>query len=386
LNGLGVGVYLRTMANELFRSADLLIRRVDGHGSPCCVVTFDSFTDLRTLDRPGFAEDFLRMRGIDAIHVIPRDNDWYQYPEMTHAMAAVRAVSQTYGRVVTYGSSMGAYAAIRLAGLAGAHAVFALSPQFSIDRTLVPWERRWIQSSASFRNVWERSLPLPDIAEAYVFFDPDSLDRRHIAPLARRFGFTAVHVGGGGHPVTGYLAEIGLLQEAVIEVCQGPLNLAGFAEALRERRKLSAQYHLMLATRTSRYRPGRRAELAREAARLAPDSPMILSRVGVLLSQARRFTESFAMHRRTLTLAPGHPNMLYNQSISLESVGDLEAALQAMEEASRSSGGAAIYDARLHDLRKAVARRASAGPLARTFGRIVRQLGRLRSHSTGVPT
>ncbi len=386
MNGFGVGVYQRAMADELFRSADLLVRRVDGHRSACCVVTFDSFTDLRTLDRPGFAEEFLRTRGIDAIHIIPRDNDWYQYPEMTQAMAAVRAVSETYARVVTYGSSMGAYAAIRLAGLAGAHVVFALSPQFSIDRSVVRWERRWMESSASFRDVWERRLPFPEVGEAYVFYDPDSLDRRHIAPLTKLFKFTAVPVAGGGHPVTGYLAEIGLLQEAILEACHGPLNLNAFASALRDRRKLSAQYHLMLATRTSRYRPARRAELAREAARLAPDAPMILSRAGVLLSQARRFNEAFAMHRRTLTLAPGHPNMLYNHSLSLEAVGDVEAALQAMEEASRSSGGASIYNARLQDLRRIVARRTNAGPLARTLGRVMRKIGRLRSGSSGVPT
>ena len=53
-------------ATELFRSDDLLVRRVGGFGGPICYVTFDSYTDHRTLDRPGFGEHHFRARGIDA--------------------------------------------------------------------------------------------------------------------------------------------------------------------------------------------------------------------------------------------------------------------------------------------------------------------------------
>ncbi len=60
---------------EIFRSAELLVKDLRRHTSACCVV--DSYTDNRTLDRPGFGEVFFGTNGIDAIHIIPRNNDWY---------------------------------------------------------------------------------------------------------------------------------------------------------------------------------------------------------------------------------------------------------------------------------------------------------------------
>ena len=84
----------RGTTTELFRSNDLLVKRVGGYSPDACVVTFASFTDHRTLDRAGFGEHFLRTREIDAIHVLSRENDWYQYPETPDAMAAIHAATR----------------------------------------------------------------------------------------------------------------------------------------------------------------------------------------------------------------------------------------------------------------------------------------------------
>jgi pimeloyl-ACP methyl ester carboxylesterase len=340
------------MAEELFRSDDLLVRAVLGHDSACCVVTFDSFTDFRTLDRPGFGEAFLQASGIDAIHVLSRDNDWYHYPEMAEAMACVHGAAAAYPRVVTYGSSMGAYAAIRFAGLVGAHAVLALSPQFSIDRATVPWERRWLACSKRFDNRWERALPLPAVAEAYVIYDPVNADKRHIALLAARFAFTAIGIRFGGHPVTGLLAELGLLQELAIAVCQGRLDEAGFTSRVIGQRHQSPQYLINLSDGTpAKYRDQRLA-LLRCALQLAPDNPGVMCCLAIELARADYFAEALALHRRTLELAPDHPNMLLHYSASLEWSGDSPAALAVMEQLNQLTHGAPIYRARLAKLRK----------------------------------
>jgi tetratricopeptide (TPR) repeat protein len=336
---------------ELFRSGDLLVRHIAGHHSACCVVTFDSFTDYRSLDRPGFGEHFFAGAGIDAIHVIPRDNHWYQYADMAEAMARVREAASRYARVVTYGSSMGAYAAIRLAGLAGAHAVLALSPQYSIDPVIVPWERRWPDSSARFRSVWERRLPFDAPAATYVVYDPADNDRRHIALLARRFDFHKIGIPGGGHPVTGYLNDVALLRETVLAVCHGTFDPEAFGREALARRPRSAQYLLTQTKGTSHRRRHERVAVMREAYRLAPENPGIVSRLGVVLALAGQFEEALAMHRRALELAPDHPNLLQNQSFSLEASGDLRGALAVMERLDAQTGGAAMYQARLARLR-----------------------------------
>jgi len=97
---------------ELFRSDNLLVRQVAGFGSDVCYVTFASYTDDRRLDRPGFGEEHFTGRGIDAIHVLSRDNRWYQHPELDEALRAVAGAVAGYVRVIAYGSSMGGLVAM----------------------------------------------------------------------------------------------------------------------------------------------------------------------------------------------------------------------------------------------------------------------------------
>ena len=65
-------------ATSLFRDGDLAVRHHGGRGGDACVVTFDPFTDVMDLDRPAFGEALFDQEGIDAVHVLSRDNRWYQ--------------------------------------------------------------------------------------------------------------------------------------------------------------------------------------------------------------------------------------------------------------------------------------------------------------------
>ena len=169
------------VAEEIYRSADLLVRARTGCDSAFCVVTFDSFTDRRTLDREGFGEAFFASRGVNAIHVLSRDNDWYLLPDIELALAAAAKAAGSFDRVSAYGSSMGAYAAIRLGGLAGATTAIALSPQFSIDPRLVPFEDRWDPDARRLDYEIERRLALKGfVASADIFYDPADRDARHV--------------------------------------------------------------------------------------------------------------------------------------------------------------------------------------------------------------
>ena len=330
---------------ELFRSTNLVVRRIGGFSRSACVVTFDSFTDDRTLDRHGFGQGFFQAREIDAIHVIARENDWYQYVEMADAMAAVHAATRAYGRVVTYGSSMGAYAAIRLAGLAGAHVALALSPQFSIDPAIVPFEYRWEEAGLRVRPVWERTLPYPVLEQAYVLYDPDDLDARHMALFDRQFQFTHVQLPGAGHPVTGYVAELGLLEGMVQQACRGTVDVPALQAAAWERREQSPQHFMVQATRA--HERAVKIELLQRAACLAPGNPDVRCRLGIQLGKAGRFEEAVAAHTASLEVAPGHPNLLLHFSYTVERRGDIAGALAVMQEALANSGGAALYQTRV---------------------------------------
>src|SRR5579871_5724999 len=212
-------------AEELFRSDDLLVRARLGFPSPCCVVTFHSYTDERTLDREGFGEEFLASRDINAIHVISRDNYWFLLPDIEPALDAAAKVARGFDRVSSYGSSMGAYAAIRLGGFAGATTAIALSPQFSIDPEVVPFEKRWGPDAARVDHAMERRLGRRGfVAAADIFYDPTDQDARHVELYREHVAVRDIRLPQCGHPVTGFLSDVGLLQRAVLEAARGALD------------------------------------------------------------------------------------------------------------------------------------------------------------------
>ena len=336
----------------LFRSPNIAVRTVGGFGSSCCVVTFDSFTDARTLDRPGFGEAFFRSRGIDAIHVISRENDWYQYPEMEAAMRPVHAASRAYRRVVTYGSSMGAYAAIRLGGLAGAHCALAMSPQYSIDPAVTPFERRWPGSRERFAPVWERRLPFPALEEAYLVYDPNDPDGRHAALFQRDLAFTSVPLKQAGHTASGYLQEVGLLQDVVLSVCDRTFDVPAVIAEAWHRRERSPQHFIARAEQSRK--PAERLALFEQAVRMAPDHIACISGLAVELSRAGRFADSLAWHRKAVSLDPVHPGRLSLYSLTLERSGDYAAALAVLEEVAVMTNGTLLNAGRLQALRDRV--------------------------------
>lgn len=351
------------MTETLFRNDDIEVRRRAGHGGRCCVVTFDSFSDVGTFDRPGYGEAFLDRSGIDAIHVIGRDNDWYQYPQMPAAMQAVRGVTADYGRVVTYGSSMGGYAALRLAGLVGAHAVFALSPQFSINPRRVFWERRWPDSAQRFQDVWESTLPWPKPPEAFIVYDPRTPDGRHTALLQARIRCRAIALPFTGHPVTGFLAEVGLLQHAILAICDATFDWQGFTRTALAQRAQSPQALVERASVDWRLSRRQRIAMMRDAVQRAPDSAMAACRFGQQLARCKLFDEAVAMHRRAIELEPAQPYFAWAGSFCLEAMGLLEQALAMMEGVPPEALTQERYRRRLAYLRARLAGSKPATPL-----------------------
>ena len=114
---------------EIYRSNNILVRSAVINDRDPVVVTFEHYDIGKGFDRFGFGEQFLLSQGISAVHVLGSGNDWYQYDDIFDALGAVRAVTADARRTITYGSSMGGYAAVRLADASGADAVLALSPQ-----------------------------------------------------------------------------------------------------------------------------------------------------------------------------------------------------------------------------------------------------------------
>ena len=317
------------MVTEVFRSSELAVRAVREFGSPACVVTFDSYSDDRSLDRRGFGEEFLRSRSIDAIHFVSRENDWYQYPEMPAVTAAVAELVKGYARVVAYGSSMGGYAAIRFGGLTGASVALAISPQFSVDPRCVRFERRWRYDSERIDFTLERTLTAPFVKTAYIVYDPRDADRRHAELFRRRTRVIGVPLANVGHPATGALAEAGLLSELMLDVIADRFDAGELARRMSLEQKTTPQFYLVMSQRARSVRA--QVAYAGKAAAMAPNHFGLIAHHASLLAARGRFAEAEIAFARASALMPDSPFLLYKLTEFHEQRGDLKSAIEAAE-------------------------------------------------------
>lgn len=264
------------------------------------------------------------------MHVIPRANDWYQHPEMPAAARLVSEIAAGYQRVVAYGSSMGGYAAIRFGRAVGASLALALSPQFSIDPAVVPFETRWAGDSKRLDFALERRWEPAFVERSYIIFDPYTPDRRHVELFAGRSEIVAIEIPDGGHPCTGFLVELGLLQQAVLAVLDATLDADWLKREARALRKQSAQFYLALSMRA---RPlSWQLAFARRAAQIRPDQFICLIRYGMVLLKLSERAAAERLFERAYLLAPGNPMMLHALAEAYRFGGDFDRAAAAVAE------------------------------------------------------
>lgn len=362
---------------EVYRSDTLLVRRIPAADRSRWVVTFDNHSIGEGFDRPGFGQEFLAREGVSAICILGRGNDWYQYPDMLAACAAARASIRPRVRVMTYGSSMGGYAALRFADALRAQAVLALSPQYSIDPAVVPWEFRWGQDADRIAFLPELAGPLRCACKPLVLFDPSGFDGRHADLIARDVAGAFVPLPHASHPVTAFLGEIGLLGGIVLDHAAGTLDVSGLRARIRARRGGSAIYLGALASAQPAVRVGtaialgRRAQAANRGAREGAHA------LAAALGRAGRHAEALAIHeervetggrdvldlipqaeallaagervravavaREVVALEPARANLRHWLAWILDQSGALDEAIAQEKLAATMSPGSALY-------------------------------------------
>jgi hypothetical protein len=204
------------------------------------VVTFDPLQYL--VGRPPFGHEFIGKQGLDAVAVRKKAENFYQPLSRRAFEAAVAPVAARYARVVAYGSSLGAYAALYFARDLP-WTVIASSPRVSVHPV---YGNEWWQQHCGFEH--ERFSPTTAArCAAVIFFDPrDPIDRHYLEGevLPQFPRAEVVRVPFAGHPCNQFLGEIGFIAPYVRAV------LAGTERPMlrrRENRRRSATYHQVLA-------------------------------------------------------------------------------------------------------------------------------------------
>lgn len=185
---------------------DETIAELTSVGSDTIIVTFQPF-DYVGFDRAGFGEDYFSSLGLDVLCFKPKRNVWYQ--DITTGMVEhyCRALLKGYSRRISYGSSMGAYAALYFAQALAVDKVIAISPQYSPRPVDTPFEDRWhdVRRRMGYSHRWRDSVQ----QHAYFIYDSRmTSDRRHVECLKSVFpNHDEIALPFSGHPSATALFE-----------------------------------------------------------------------------------------------------------------------------------------------------------------------------------
>jgi len=324
----------------LYRSQRLEVRRVGAGDGRHQVITFDSYHEPPGLERPGFGEAFFAHENITAIHVLSFGNDWFQYPETEGVLRLLRDAGRDAERLMTYGSSMGGYAALRFAAAVGAYSALALSPQYSVNRWRAPFETRWAADRRRIRFIRALEKPIEQVPLMVLAYDPKiSLDLRHVVRLTGEADIEQLPIWFAGHPVGPFLNDVGLLRSLVLNVLKGDFERDYFCDAAEEREESSPHW---LANVAEHDPAADGIMLSRRAVSLAPDHPSLHDALARRLSAAGRYEEAIEAHQRAIALEP-IADYHWGLSKTLHSAGKLADALAVAQQIQRLTPRTAGY-------------------------------------------
>lgn len=261
------------------------------------VITFDPLLYLS--GKPHFGQDFLRKLAVDIVAVRKKGEDFYQSLSRETFLAAVQPVLRRHSRVIAYGSSLGAYAALYFCRDIDCEVV-ASSPRVSAHPHYGAkvWQRK-----VEFRHQPFDARVRPR-CRAIVIFDPkEPLDRRYIeGEVLPQFPHaTVMRVPYSGHPSNHFLAEIGFIAPFVRAVVAGATQ----PTLDRRQRARSSTYFQVLAALCAQRRKLRWADaLIERSLALNPKSLLANRTLGQIRLQQRRWSEAVVALETTLALSP----------------------------------------------------------------------------------
>lgn len=234
------------------------------------VVTFDNLdiTMTKRDDRRPWGYSFIESQGWSMLGVLAGGWTWYRNQWVCDQFDDLRdsGFFEQFERVVFYGASMGGYAALVFSAAAPGSDVIAISPQTTLDKSVVPWETR-------YKTAWHRDYngPFGDAAatiasanKVYVLFDPyEPLDSQHVARLEGG-NVAKLRAPLLGHRLGSSLNQMGILSPIILSALQGSLTSQEYYQLLRKRRgftryqrelfeKVRKKGHIKLAKQLGHY-------------------------------------------------------------------------------------------------------------------------------------
>lgn len=222
------------------------------------VFTFDNMNLTSTLgieERSGWGHDFLVGLGYNVCSFLESDvYRWYRHEEFYQLIEAIRAqgVFESFPKTVTYGSSMGGYAASAYANALNADVAILMNPISSLNPQAAPFETRFSRPKrADWKGPYCDGVEGVKGVSSYIIYDPlFYLDSQHAKRyLNSHSNITEIRLFGFGHGVPWYLKALNVLKPLVVSLLKDEFShyRKTYYKELRKRRFSKHYYHFMLS-------------------------------------------------------------------------------------------------------------------------------------------
>lgn len=298
---------------RLFQSEDIDVVYVPCSSREIAAVTFTPVVhrlDIATAKRerilPGFGTAFFTNRGISSVCFISSRPHWWQTDAMARAINSALPVLSEYKRVLTYGASMGGYAALAFSRALGATDILSMSPQASINPKRIPFDKRWLKYSGNLNfDHDDINDGIADAANICLVYDSASIDRHHIdlinVPPACHFAIPFV-----GHSTINYLRSVGLLTRVIMDFLSENNSLAECRRlALAQRRDAQHFWAGLALADLRRNRAARAAQWLRRAIAINPQHRANVFLLARALEKAGKIEEAAKHYALHSSMKPG---------------------------------------------------------------------------------
>lgn len=219
------------------------------------IVTFEPANQQHTRPperfREGWGHAFLRSCEYSALYVKPMAMDWYRQADLVSFFEKLNDLGffQKFEETITYGASMGGFAALVFANLIGAKKVIALQPQTTLDLRKVPWETRFREGlkydwASTYSDVSDH---LRSPVNAFIIYDrwfrPDSAHVDRICDTGANI--CRLNVPFVGHNIPKQLVDMKALRPLFLSIVEDRPFLHNFQKDVRKRRNSAGYYSLL---------------------------------------------------------------------------------------------------------------------------------------------
>ncbi|MEP2785098.1 MAG: hypothetical protein ABJO67_07325 [Pseudoruegeria sp.] len=216
------------------------------------IVTFDFMQGPQAAparDRVGWGHLFLEKLNLSALHVKPDINCWYRKPGVARFLETAQhaGLFSAFSLVMTYGGSMGGFAAMSFAEVTQARRCLVLNPQSSLGPSTQSWDKRfpeaWAQNwGGPYCDLAARTKNLERLVAVY---DPYMTADRAQADGITHPRLSRLHLPFVGHSIGSHLQSMGALYAVFQQCLTGDIDTQDFYRRARQRRRLKRYKNIM---------------------------------------------------------------------------------------------------------------------------------------------